>query len=486
MKNPKDLHYQSAVELISALANRKISSVELLEQTIARIEMLDKKINAMPVRDFERARAAAKAADDAIAQGERKPLLGLPISVKESFNIAGLPTTWGDPQYKDWCPTEDALAVSRLKAAGAIIIGKTNVPFMLADWQSYNDIYGTTNNPWDLNVTPGGSSGGSAAALAAGFVSLELGSDLAGSLRAPAHYCGVFTHKPTQDLIPLRGAAPPATTPLPMGADLVTAGPLARTSEDLALALNVLAGPDEMLNGKGYQLTPPPPRHNHLSSFKVLVIDTHPLCPTAADITKAMDDLVNHLTKVGVSVSRAVNKIPDLAKATQIYATFFAAFIGVNLPLSTYEKLKVHANKLRDDDNSLSACRLRGFTWTYREWFLATRKREALRKQWRDTFKEFDLILCPVMPTPAFPHDHSNSEKRQIKIDDKLIPYYDQFIWVSIATLFGLPATVIPIAHSKNGLPIGIQVIGDYLEDYTTIKFANLFEREFGGFAIPD
>lgn len=486
MKNDKDLHYQSATELVSLLANRKISSVELLEQTIGRIEMLDKEINAMPVRDFERARQLAKAADRAIAQGERKPLLGLPISVKESFNVAGLPTTWGNPQYKNWCPDEDALAVSRLKAAGAIIIGKTNVPFMLRDWQTYNDIYGTTNNPWNLNVSPGGSSGGSAAALTAGYVSLELGSDLGGSLRVPAHFCGVFAHKPTQDLIPLRGLAPPATTSLPTGADLVTAGPMARTATDLELGLNVLAGPDDMLNGKGYQLALPPPRHNSLSSFRVLVLDTHPLCPTAASTKKAIDDLVNHLTKLGVTVSRDIKKIPDLANVTQTYAMFFAALVGVIMPLPAYEKLKAAAKELSDDNNSLSAYRLRGFTCTYREWFLATRPREELRKKWRTVFNEYDVILCPVMPTPAFPHDHSDPEKRQIEIDGKIIPYYDQIIWASIATLFGLPATVIPIAHSENNLPIGIQIIGDYLEDYTTIRFANLLEREFGGFTMPN
>ena len=203
--------YRSATDLIQALATRQISARELLDAAITRIEALDPKINAVVVRDFDRARSAADGADAALGRGERRPLLGLPMTVKEQFNIAGLPTTWGYPRFRDWRPDVDALAVQRLKAAGAIIIGKTNVPEGLSDWQSYNDIYGTTNNPWNLERTPGGSSGGAAAALAAGFVPLELGSDIGGSLRAPAHYCGVFSHKPSLDLIPPRGAGYPET-----------------------------------------------------------------------------------------------------------------------------------------------------------------------------------------------------------------------------------------------------------------------------------
>jgi amidase len=208
------LDYQSTTELVRALAARRISAVELLERAIARIEYYNPAINAVVVRDYVRARAAAIAADAALAQGERRPLLGIPMTVKESFNVAGLPITWGIPMFQYWRPNEDAVAVARLKAAGAIIIGKTNVPFALSDWQSYNDVYGTTNNPWDFGRSPGGSSGGSAASVAAGFVSLELGSDIAGSLRAPAHFCGVFAHKPSYGLVPLRGHSWPKSEAL--------------------------------------------------------------------------------------------------------------------------------------------------------------------------------------------------------------------------------------------------------------------------------
>jgi amidase len=229
------LAYRTAGELLQALASRRISSRELVDGAISRIEALDQKINAVVVRDFDRARAAADDADAALARGEHRPLLGLPMTVKEQFTIAGLPTTWGYPNFRDWRADRDCLPVQRLRAAGAVMLGMTNVPLGLADWQSYNEIYGTTNNPWDFARTPGGSSGGAAAALAAGFVPLELGSDIGGSLRAPAHFCGVFSHKPSLDLVPQRGAGPPQTPIVPMRGDLAVAGPMARSAADLAL-----------------------------------------------------------------------------------------------------------------------------------------------------------------------------------------------------------------------------------------------------------
>jgi amidase len=250
--------YRTAVDLLRELAARRVSARELVDAAIARIEALDPKINAVVVRDFDRARTAADAADAALSRGEQRPLLGLPMTVKEQFNIAGLPTTWGYEKFRNWRPESDALAVQRLKAAGAIILGKTNVPAGLSDWQSYNDVYGTTNNPWDLSRTPGGSSGGAAAALAAGFVPLELGSDIGGLLRAPAHFCGVFAHKPSVELIPQRGSGPPETPAIPTRGDMAVIGPMARGAADLALELQVLAGPDELWDGIGYKLELPP------------------------------------------------------------------------------------------------------------------------------------------------------------------------------------------------------------------------------------
>jgi amidase len=482
-----DLAYRTATDSLQALAARQISAREMLDAAIVRIEALDAKINAVVVRDFDRARAAADAADAARArdEGKHRPLLGLPMTVKEQFNVAGLPTTWGFQKFRDWRPDEDAVAVQRLKAAGAIVIGKTNVPTGLSDWQSYNDIYGTTNNPWDVGRTPGGSSGGSAAALAAGFVSLELGSDIGGSLRAPAHYCGIYAHKPSLDLVPQRGAGFPGSPAIPVRGDMSVAGPMARSAADLALELDVLAGPDELWDGIGYKLALPPPRHNRLPDFRALVIDEHPLCPTAASVITALDTLSERLAKLGCTVTRTSSKVPNLARTTRDYTELLMAFFSVDLPSDERVRLEAAANGLAPEDLSLSAAELRGFTMTHAAWARTSRIRDGLRARWQALFQEVDVILCPPMPTPAFPHDHSPMAKRQIEIDGKKVNYDDQIAWCAVATLTGLPATVAPIAHSENDLPVGVQIVGGYLEDRTTIQFADLIEHQWGGFHPP-
>jgi amidase len=477
--------YRTATDLIQALTSREISARELLDAAIKRIEALDTKINAVVVHDFDRARAAAEAADAALDHGERRPLLGLPMTVKEQFNVAGLPTTWGQPQFRDWRPGADALAVQRLKAAGAIIIGKTNVPVRLADWQSYNEVYGTTNNPWNPERTPGGSSGGAAAALAAGFVPLELGSDIGGSLRAPAHFCGVFAHKPSFELIPQRGSGPPQTPAVATHIDMAVIGPMARSAADLALELGVLAGPDELWDGIGYKLALPEPRHDRLADFRVLVIDAHPLCPTAASVKAALDNLAGNLSKVGCTVLHTSTKMPDLARTTRNYNELLSAFFSADQSPEERARTVAAADTLPADDQSLTAARLRGTTMSHTAWIKAERIRNGLRIQWQALFREIDVIVCPPMPTTAFPHDHSPERTRQLNVDGRKVPYYDQLTWPAIATLTGLPATVAPIGHDDSGLPVGVQIIGGYLEDRTTIAFAGLIEREFGGFTSP-
>jgi amidase len=484
-EDPGGLAYGTAGELATALADRKISARELLDAAISRIEALDPKINAIVVRDFDRARAAAEAADAALARGEQRPLLGLPMTVKEQFNIAGLPTTWGDPKFKDWRPEADALVVQRLKVAGAVILGKTNVPIALRDWQSYNEVYGTTNNPWNLERTPGGSSGGAAAALAAGFVSLEFGSDIGGSLRAPAHFCGVFSHKPSLDLVPQRGSLPPQTPPIPVRGDLAVIGPMARSAGDLGLELAVVAGPDELTDGIGYKLALPSPRHAKLADFRVLVIDKHPLCPTAPGITAALNSLAERLGKAGCRILRDSAKLPDLAQTGRIYRELLTAFFVADVPPETIERAASAFRALSADDRSLAAAAVRGLTMSHADWIRESRIRGGLRARWLALFQDVDVVLCPPMPTVAFLHDHSPQFARQLDIDGTKVPYNDQSVWAGIATLNGLPATTAPIGRSDDGLPIGVQIIGGYLEDRTTIAFAGLIEREFGGFTPP-
>lgn len=479
--------YRSAGDLVAALRKRRVSALELIDYAIARIEALDSRINAVPVRDFERARAAARAADAALARGETGALLGVPVTVKESFNISGLPTCWGDPRFRRFTPKEDALAVSRMKKAGAVILGKTNVSQWLSDWQSYNSVYGTTNNPFDPCRTPGGSSGGSAAALAAGFCALSLGSDMGGSMREPAHYCGIYAHKPTEGLVPRRGHSHPGTAPLPVEHDLAVIGPMARSAADLALALDVIAGPDEMSAGVGYRLALLPPHHDRLNDFRVLIVNAHPLGPTSRVVSNALAKLAERLAKSGASVSDKRALAPALAQATRLHARLLSAYWGAGLPFASYEKLFRDAYSFPLRDHGLAAERARGAVLSFREWRGAEAERAQLRQKWREFFRDFDVVLCPAAPTTAFPHDHSTPlEARRVKIDGKLYSYLDAHtVWAAPATIAGLPATVAPIDHDASGLPIGVQIIGPFLEDRATIAFATLLERDFGGFTPP-
>jgi amidase len=472
--------------MAEALDCKDVSAVELTEAAIARIEACEPHLNAICVRDFAAAREAASEADARRARGESGPLLGVPMTIKESFNLAGTPTTWGFPEARGFLPQEDALAVKRVKAAGAVILAKTNVPHALGDWQSYNEIYGVTNNPYDLSRSPGGSSGGSSAALAAGYGALSLGSDIGGSLRVPAHFCGIFAHKPTHDLAPPRGHAPPGITPLPGSVDLAVIGPMARTAKDLETLLDAIAGPDELENGVAYRLALPPPRHGRLADFRVLVLDSHPLSPTEDSVASAIGQLAAGLEKAGAAVSRQSELLPDPAPAARLYMRLLLATLAARWPAEEQAKLRSASATLEPSDNSLRAERLRGACVTFPEWIVDHFKRLGLRARWRGLFAEFDAVLSPVTQTPAFPHDHSpDQEERRILINGEPHPYLDKLIWPGVATLPGLPATALPIGRSPENLPIGAQIIGPWLEDRTPLHLAHLIEREFGGFQPP-
>ncbi|WP_309644074.1 amidase family protein [Phenylobacterium sp.] len=449
----RDTSHASAGELVEALARRDVSSVELFEAAIARIEDRDGSINAVIIHDFDRAYEAAKAADSAIARGERRALLGLPMTVKESHNVAGLATTWGFSEAKEFRASIDSVGVQRLKTAGAVILGKTNIPVSLADWQSVNPVYGRTSNPWDVTRTAGGSSGGAAAALAAGMVPLEFGSDIGGSIRVPAAFCGVYGHKPSYNLVPQRGHAPPGLD----GGDapIAVLGPLAVTADDLALALDVLAGPvgDE---ATGYLLDLPSPRHAALSDYSVLMLDHHPLAALDKEVKQALTDLADHLDRQGATVARRSSLLPDLESAHQVYLGILGVAMSRGGP-SRPDALSAHA------------------------WLDLLDAQVSVRRQWAELFKTFDVVLAPVFGTTAFEHlDEPDPTQRTLLINGKSTAYFDQLAWSGMATLAHLPATSAPIGASVAGLPIGVQIIGPYLEDRMTIEFARLLEREFG------
>ncbi|MEV5281380.1 amidase [Streptomyces sp. NPDC051993] len=480
-------NFRGAGELTAALRAGEVSSVKLTDQAITAIERDDKAINAVCVTDFERALAAARDADQARARGENRPLLGMPVTVKESYNIAGLPTTWGMPVHRNYLPAEDAVQVSRLKAAGAVVLGKTNVPVGLQDVQTFNEIYGTTNNPWDHARTPGGSSGGSAAALASGFGALSIGSDIAGSLRTPAHFCGIYAHKPTLGLAANRGMVPPRTPALPTELDLAVVGPMARTARDLRLLLDVMAGPDPLTLGVAHAVTLPAARHERLCDFRVLVIEEHPLIPTGSAVRAAVNRVADALVDGGARVERDNSPLlPDLTEAALIYTQLWCSGSAARYPDEVYEQLRARAAQLGADDQSLDAARLRGMVLSHRDWIEVNNRREVHRHGWRQLFTRFDAVVCPITPTPAFPHDHSHDRRgRRIDIDGVEYPYLDQLVWAGLATMPGLPATAIPAGRSPEGLPVGVQIIGPMLEDHTPLRLAELLEQSIGGFQAP-
>ncbi len=449
-----DIDYATATAgaLAEALAARRVSAVELCDAAIERIERLDGPINAVVVRDFDRAAGAAKAADAALARGERRPLLGVPMTVKESFNVAGLATTWGSPAFKDWIAPTDAVAVARLKGAGAVILGKTNIPPFLADWQSVNPVYGRTNHPLDPGRTPGGSSGGAAAALAAGMVPLEFGSDIGGSIRVPASFCGVFGHKPSYGLVPGRGQSAPGQD----GCDppLAVVGPLARTADDLALALDIVAGPDDD-EAMGYRLDLPAPRHRRLADFRILMIDEHPSAALDGEIRDALHFLASNLESGGASVARRSELVPDLAAAQAAYATLLFTAISRGGPPRP-DPLSAHA------------------------WLDTLDVQLAVRRRWAELFRDFDVVLAPAFGVVAFPHDDGDFNSRIHTIDGVETSYGAQVAWPGMATFANLPATAVPIGATKSGLPIGAQIIGPHLEDRTPLAFAAIIERAFG------
>ncbi|SFR03453.1 amidase [Lentzea waywayandensis] len=471
--------FQSAEELLAALRAGAVTSVKLTDEAIARIERDDEVVNAICVPDFDRARTAAHRADQARASGEDRPLLGVPVTVKESYNVAGLPTTWGMPPHRDYVPAEDAVQVSRLKAAGAVVLGKTNVPLGLQDIQSFNEIYGTTSNPWDHGRTPGGSSGGSAAALASGFGALSIGSDIAGSLRTPAHFCGVYAHKPTLGLAAGRGMVAPSEPALPVDLDLAVVGPMARSARDLTLLLDVMAGPDPLTLGVAHRLALPPARHERLGDFRVLVLEDHPLIPTGSAVRAGVHRVAAALVDGGARVERHSPLLPDLTEAATLYTQLLVSGSVVRFPVESHE--------LSADDQSLDAVRLRAMVCSHSDWIEANNRREVHRHGWRQLFAEFDVVVCPITPTPAFPHDHDpNPLARRIDIDGVEHPYFDQLVWAGLATMPGLPATAVPAGRSPEGLPVGVQLIGPMFEDRTPLRLAELLEQRIGGFHAPE
>jgi amidase len=475
--------FASATGLAGEIRDRRIGCLELLDCFLERAGRYNPALNAVVAWQVDQARERARAADAALAKGEVwGPLHGVPMTVKESFNVAGLPTTWGNPPWKDKIAADNAVLVDRLLAAGAVIYGKTNVPLMLQDSQSYNEVYGTTNNPWDTARGPGGSSGGEAAALAAGLSAMGAGSDIAGSLRNPAHYCGIYAHKPSWGLVPTRGHSPTgALTPT----DISVVGPMARHAEDLALALRVLAGPDGPQQ-TAWRVELPPPRRKRLGDFRVAVWTQSPLCEIDQSVAERFAAAVAALRRTGASIDERARPSIDDEEHHRLFMLLLRAATASRMRDEDFAAQQAIAATLSREDTSSRALIARGATVYHRSWGVANEARTRLRFAWRDFFQRVDVLLLPVAATAAFPHDHNpDHDRRLISVNGKPVRYDEQMFWAGPASLSYLPATAAPLGLTGGGLPVGMQIVGAEGEDLTTIEFARLLAAEIGGFVPP-
>src|SRR5437763_12947281 len=479
-----DIPFRSARQLAAEIRKQKIGCLELLDLYVGRVEKYDGALNAVVVRDVERGRARARAAGRALASGDSwGPLHGVPMKVKESYDVAGLPTTWGVRTHKGNIAASDAVVVERLLGAGAVIFGKTNVPLLLADWQSFNAIYGTTNNPWDLTRSPGGSSGGSAAALAAGLTALEAGSDIGSSIRNPAHFCGVYGHKPTWGIVPRAGQALPWQKAAPVDIDVV--GPLARSSDDLALALWVMAGPDA-IDAAGWHLRLRVPRHTRLRDFRVTLTLDAPGFPVDGDVRDRLAALGEFLRRQKAKVDERARPAIDTAEAWRAYVRLLRAATSDRHTDADFQNNEDIAHSLSPDDESYYARATRAAVSSHRDWLAASEARHRMRLAWAEFFTSYDLLLCPVAGVAAFPHDqHTERHERTVTINGTRVPVTDHLFWAGYTGASYLPSTAAPCGFTPAGLPVGVQIVGPQYGDLTTLAFARLLEREFQGFVPP-
>jgi amidase len=463
-----ELHWRSATELAASIRSRDVSSREVLDHLVERIERLDGPVNSVVQWDLDAARAAARTADDAIAGGEPVgPLHGVPMTIKDSFQTAGCITTSGSPELAAYVPDTDAAAVARLRRAGAIPFAKTNLPLFADDIQSFNEVYGTTNNPHDLTRTPGGSSGGSTAALAMGFTPIELGSDIGGSIRVPAHYSGVMGHKPSYGIVPGHGQIPGMPGTLSQ-ADLAVVGPLARTVDDLELVLDITAGPDRWTE-PAWRLDLPPSRAADLADFRIAAWIDDPSAPVDADTRRVLGDTVATIEAAGGRVDTEARPAFSLDKAFAVYGNLLFAALSGSAPRDQLDEFA------RAEGDGSTARIMRAVSIRHREWLSDNERRLQLRARWGEFFEGVDAVLLPVHQRPAFPHDHSVPQfERSVDIDGVDHPYFDLWRWIAPAGIGMLPATVVPVGTSADGLPIGVQIVGPFLHDRTTLRLAAL------------
>jgi amidase len=478
----ESLAFSSAKKLAALIRRKKIGCVELLDLYLGRVERLNPKINAIVVIDEKRARDRARKADRSASKKDWwGPLHGVPMTVKESFDVEGLPTCWGRPDMKDNVARQHALAVHRLLGAGAVIFGKTNVPVMLADWQTFNPVYGTTGNPWDASRTPGGSSGGAAAALTAGLTGLELGSDIGASIRNPAHYCGVFGHKPTFELCPIRGHnLPPNLTTR----DMMVIGPLARGADDLETALRIIGVPDEM-DSRGVRVALARPKP--VEKLRIGVLPDAATAAVDASVQAAVLGAAECFARHGAKVSEKARPDIDLNQAHKTFIHLLRGATSSALTEEQFAQQRQLAAKLSPGEDGYLAWMVHANTMSHREWHAWNERRARYRLKWAEFFREWDLLLVPPAATAAFPHNHAGERwERTVMVNGKPQPSTTQMFWAGLSGMAWLPSTVAPAGFTPEGLPVGVQIIGPQYGDLGCIDAARFLEREHQPFVAPE
>lgn len=455
----------SVVEQRRLLLDRELSAIELLDACLARYARHNPTLNAVIHTRIDEARVAARATDDALASGATPgPLHGLPFTIKDSIDWAGSPSTWGDPRHTDHVPTEDAEVLGQLRAAGAIVYGKTNVPLHLAEWQSFNEIHGRTDNPWDPTRTPGGSSGGSAVAVATGMASFEVGSDIGGSIRWPAAYTGITGLKPSYGLVSQHGHTFPGQEGT---VDNNVVGPLARSVEDLELVLPVMWDT---------HLCPRPPTKASLSDFTVGVLLDNPIGAQDDAVTTALQAAIDQLTERGMRVV-APPSVDMLVRGQEVGQQLGrAAASGPNPPPPAADLARYDEGG-RDYDALIA----HSSRMTHREWMTLNDERERIRLEWRDYFRDVDILLTPIAPTTAPPHDTERPfAEQRVLVNGVEHPVAEQWLWAGIANVTYQPAVAFPAGLADDGLPVGMQAVGPFMGDRTCLRFGVLAQEVLG------
>ena len=474
-----------AHELARLIRRREVGAAQLLRHVLDRVDRFNPALNAIVVRDDAAAMARALEADAALERGECwGPLHGVPMTVKEAFDVAGLATTWGFEALRLNLAADHAACVQRLIDAGAVIFGKTNVPVGLADWQTFNPVYGTTNNPWDVTRVPGGSSGGSAAALAAGLCALELGSDIGASIRNPAHYCGVYGHKPTWGVLPMAGHQPPGVECID-SLDIAVVGPMARSAHDLTLAMDILATPLQSFGPHGWQAaswrdagTPP-------LRMRIAVMRDDPCAEVDASVQKAIHRLVMFLRARGVVVDEEARPV-DSRESGDTYFNLLRSATGAMAHDAGYRDALARAASHAPDDRSYGARFWQASTLSHHAWVHHDQIRRKLQRQWAAFFQTFDLMIAPIATTPAFEHNQEGWRwERMLNVNGRPQPSTDQLFWAGYPGVAGLPATAVPLGLSAAGLPVGAQIIGPAFADPACLRFARWLEDEYHAFVAP-